>query len=258
MKSMIQSLLVFLMSVALSSTAWAQANSISSSSETDTTPLHDPQVDYPGSTEKPLTRALIAQLYALNKDGQIYQAWKILADQDDGYAQSATRIFGGGISVEKCVVESNWKLVVSAETKERYFEDYAQLYQKHYIEHLDKNLRYPNSLEIEKLYQRTDDEFGLPQSVSVDLMMNLVPEEWGRRIFFDELSSSLGIGRHARPKRWFHYTKLSEARAVPEFITAQNINVDQAKALYRKAAGLIAKCMAKKLKPKPQAEKSAE
>lgn len=241
MKSVVHSLLVFCISIS------AFANT-QASLETDTTPLNDPQVDYPGTTEQPLTRALLSKLYTLNKAGKTYDAWKVLADQGDGYAKSATKIFGGGISVEKCVVESNWKLVVSAETRERYYLEYAQLYQKHYVEHLDKNLRYPNTLEIEKLYQRTDDELGLPQSVSVDLMMNLVPEDWARRIAFDELSSSLGIGRHARPKRWFHYTKISDERAVAESITAQDISVDQAKALYRKAAGMIAKCMAKKLK----------
>jgi len=211
-------------------------------------PLHDPQVDFPGSPEKPLTRELLSRLSSLNESNQIFEAWKALAEQNDGYAESATRIFGNKITVEKCVVESNWDIVVGEEVFNRLYIPYAQLYQRHYIEFLKENRRYPNTLEIEKLYQRTDNELGLPQSVSVDLMMNLVPVDWRRRIFFDSFSNLIGVGRSAQPKLWFHYTEISDARVSSESITAQDINVDQAKQIYKKATGKVAKCMAKRLK----------
>lgn len=243
--------LILLASLSLSVTAVANQSAQLSRDEM-LAPLHNPQADYPGSPERPITRSLLMQLRQLNDSGEVFQAWRLLAKQKDGYAQSATRIFGEDITVERCVVESNWKLVVGTEVRERLYVPYAQAYQKHYIDYLEANLRYPTTLDIEKMYQRTDDELGLPQSVSVDLMMNLVPEDWGRKIFFDELSSVLQIGRPAYPKRWFHYTNISDARAVPESIVAQDITVDQAKKLYKKAAGEIAKCMAQKLKPTPR------
>lgn len=217
-------------------------------------PLHDPQADYPGSPEKPLTRTLISQLSELNSSGRVFEAWLLLAQQNDGYAKSATRIFGKKITVEKCVVEGNWKNVVGEEVRSKLYLPYAQLYQHYYIEFLKTQHRYPNTLEIETMYRNADDALGLPQSVSVDLMMNLVPTDWKRRIFFDDFSSLLGIGQDASPKYWYHYTKISPARVSKEFITAQDIDQDQAKKIYKKSAGTVAKCMAKKLKPSSSRE----
>lgn len=219
-------------------------------------PLHDPQLDYPGSPEKALTENLILELISLNDSNQIYSAWHVLAKQNDGYAKSATRIFGNKITVERCVVESNWKLVVGRKVKNEKYFLYAKQFQRHYIDYLQTNRRYPNSLEIEKMYQQTDDEFELPQSVSVDLMMNLVPTDWKFRVFFDNFSSLIKIGQNETPKLWYHYTKLSSARTVSQFITANDITTEQAKKNYKNMAKKVASCMAKKIKsksdPQPQ------
>lgn len=211
--------------------------------------LNNPQRDYPGSPEKPLTLALIAELYSRNEAGQVLAAWEMLAAQKDGYARSATKIFGKKITVGKCVVESNWDVVVGKQVRDLLFDAYAELYQRTYIEFLDKNHRYPNSLEIEILYRNADEALGLPQSVSVDLMLNAVPAEWRKRFFFDRFSSLIGIGRMVEAKRWYDYTELSKERQVQESIAADNITADEAKAIYRKTTALVAKCMAKKLKP---------
>lgn len=215
------------------------------------TALHNPQADYPGSPEKALTASIINELYTRNSNGQILEAWQLLAAQKDGYAHSAVKIFGKKITVEKCVVLSNWEVVVGKEVRNRLYEPYAKLYQKSYIDFLNDNHRYPNSLEIEKLYRNADDALGLPQSVSVDLLLNAVPADWKKRIFFDDLSTALGIGRAAEQKRWYDYTKLSPARVTRESIAADNVNAEQAKAIYRKTTKVIAKCMLKKLKANP-------
>lgn len=214
----------------------------------DEMPLNDPQADYPGSPEKPLTRGLLKKLKDLNQSEKILEAWQLLASQKDGYAKSATRIFGDSITVEKCVVEGNWKMVVGDEARAVLYLPYAKLYQRYYIEYLETNLRYPNTLDIEKMYQQADIDFGLPQSVSVDLMMNLIPTDWNRRKIFDEISTLAGVGRKAHPKLWYHYTDISDARISPDSITAEDLNVDQAMALYRRANKRVAKCMIKKLK----------
>lgn len=219
-----------------------------STSFADNFALNDPQRDYPGSPENPLTQSLITELYSRNEAGQVLAAWEILAAQKDGYAHSATKIFGKKITVGKCVVESNWDVVVGKQVRDQLFDAYAKLYQRTYIEFLDKNHRYPNSLEIEMLYRNSDEALGLPQSVSVDLMLNAVPAEWRKRLFFDRFSSLIGIGRNVEPKRWYDYTELSNERQVQESIAANNITADEAKAIYRKTTGRVAKCMVKKLK----------
>lgn len=212
--------------------------------------LNDPQVDYPGSSEKPLTQELISELYKLNNAGDVLAAWKLLSSQNDGYAYSAAKIFGDRTAVGKCVVEENWKIVVGEDVRQKLYHPYAQLYQRSYIEFLDTNHRYPNSLEIEILYRNADDALGLPQSVSVDLLFNAVPSDWGTRVFFDRLSSLVGVGNLVNDKHWYDYTKLGSARVVNDSIAAQNLDVAQAKAIFKKTAGRVAKCMLQILKPR--------
>ena len=201
------------------------------------------------SPEKPLTANLIQRLYELNKTDQVLTAWQILAEQKDGYAISAAKIFGHSITVGKCVVEGNWKVVVGEEVRTRLYKSYAKLYQRSYIEFLDLNLRYPNTLEIEKLYQSADDAMGLPQSVSVDLLLNAVPGDWKKRVFFDRLSSLIGVGRLANDKRWYHYTQISEERIIEESIVANNVTTEEAMAIFEKTTAEVTKCMVKKLIP---------
>jgi hypothetical protein len=238
----------FAMAESPASPSLVQQSSQAGDGSSDEMPLNDPQADYPGSPEKPLTRGLLNKLKELNQSEKILEAWTLLAAQKDGYAKSATRIFGDSITVEKCVVEGNWKMVVGDEARAVLYLPYAKLYQRYYIEFLETNLRYPNTLDIEKMYQQADIDFGLPQSVSVDLMMNLVPTDWTRRKIFDEISSLAHVGRKAHPKLWYHYTDISDARISPDSITAEDLNVDEAKALYRRANKKVAKCMIKKLK----------
>jgi hypothetical protein len=221
------STLVFVMLTFLSSLLWAQ---------------------YPGSPEKALTATLISKLYELNDAGQVFQAWKLLADQKDGYAVSAADIFGDKITVGKCVVQSNWKIVVGEEVRARLYQTYARSFQRSYIDFLNAHDRYPNSLEIELLYQNADDALGLPQYVSVDLLLNVIPDDWQKRVFFDRLSSFLGVGRLADNKHWYDYTKLSKARVVPESILAKNITVAEAEAIFEQDTRLVTKCMVRILK----------
>src|ERR1700692_3120421 len=171
--------------------------------------LNDPQTDYPGSPELPLTQDLITKLYELNESGNVFDAWALLAKQHDGYAISAAKIFGNHTTVGKCVVESNWTVVVGDDVKKRLYNTYAQFYQYSYIRFLDQNHRYPNSFEIENLYMKADNGLGLPEVVSVDLLFNTIPSDWQRRVFFDRLSSLLGVGKMVTDKRWYDYTKLS-------------------------------------------------
>lgn len=234
MKKLILSLVMILSFVGLSASAEV---------------LNNPQADYPGSPEIPLTRELIAKLYQLNKAGNVLDAWELLATQNDGYAISAAAIFGDDITVGKCVVEQNWRVVVGDEVRARLYHSYAKLYQYSYIRFLDRNHRYPNSLDIEKLYQKADDALGLPQSVSVDLLFNTIPADWKTRVFFDRLSSLVGVGNMVMEKRWYDYTELSYARVVSQSITAKDVNVRQAKDIFKKTAALVAKCMARILKP---------
>jgi hypothetical protein len=124
--------------------------------------------------ELPITPVLIEDLKKLNISGEIHAAWLMLASMKDGYAESAADIVGKATTVGKCVVEENWRVVVGEETRKTLLPQYAQYYQKSYIDFLEKNQRYPTSLEIEYLYRNADDAFELPQAVSVDLLFNSV------------------------------------------------------------------------------------
>lgn len=211
-------------------------------------PLHNPQADYPGSPELPLTAVLIDQLHKLNSDGKIYEVWALLAGQKDGYAQSAVRIFGEKLTLQKCTVVSNWKVVVGDEVRAQHFDRYAQVFQQHYISFLNQNHKYPNTVEIEKMYQQTNADMHLPQRISVDLMFNTIPENWDLRQFLDELGAVLGFGRYAKKMRWYHYIDISEARTSTEMVKIEGASVAEMKKNYKATSKEIARCMFRKLK----------
>lgn len=230
----------FLMAIVLNATAQSPTQ--------NEIPLHDPQMDYPGSPELPLTASLIDKLFKLNSDGKIYDVWALLAAQKDGYAQSAVRIFGEKLTLQKCTVVSNWKVVVGEEVRAQHFDRYAQVFQHHYISYLNQNHKYPSTVEIEKMYQQTNTDMNLPQRISVDLMFNTVPENWDLRQFLDGLGAVLGFGRYAKKMRWYHYIDISEARMSTEMIQIEGASIPEMKKNYKQTSKEIARCMFRKLK----------
>ena len=195
--------------------------------------------------EKPVTDELIAQVQELNQKNEVLSAWKILAGQGDGYAKTAGKIFSEEVTLEGCIVRANWDNIVGKSVRRELFGKYAQLYQSHYIEFLNVNRNYPHTADIEKMYQIADDELGLPQSVSVDLMLNLVPVESIRKFFSDGFSNLIFFGGFSFSKKWYQFTKISKSRISEEFITAQDITPRQADKIMWRTARKAGSCWLK-------------
>ena len=111
--------------------------------------------------------------YEFNKEGNIPAAYNEFAKIGDTYAVAATKIFDTSrVTMERCVIQAHWLNVVGADEKDKYFDKYGKRYQHNYIDLVCKNKKLPKTDQIEKLYGDTLKDMDLPDSLSIDKVLN--------------------------------------------------------------------------------------
>jgi hypothetical protein len=150
-----------------------------------------------------------------NKNGKITEGYLELAKLGDSYAEAASKIFDNSKdTLERCVIQAHWLTVVGGETKDKYFDRYGKQYQSNYIELVCKERKLPKTDRIEKLYGDTLLFMGLPDSLSIDKILNRQPKNsWFRytqNLFCNIMS---GKGVHYKEGEWYDAIALGSDRS---------------------------------------------
>lgn len=182
----------------------------------------------------------------------LYETWKILSP-GDSYARTATKIFSPIVTLEGCLIRAQWDNVVGREVREERFEEFGFKYQQKYILFLLLNDRLPNTFEIEHLYIDTADSMGLSRNILVDLLLNTLPEDSGRKFLVDALSSMIHFGGFSITKRWYDFVGIKAERISNEF-EVLDLDPKLAKKIYLKTVRKSFSCWHKRADPDTENE----
>lgn len=173
----------------------------------------------------------------------LFETWKILSP-GDAYARTATKIFSPTVTLEGCLIRAQWDTATGKEVRQEKFQEFGFKYQQKYILFLLLNDRLPNTLEIEHLYMDTADSMNLPRLILIDLLLNTLPENSGRKFLVDAMSSFIHFGGFSITKRWYDFTGIKADRISNDF-EVLDIDPKTAKKIYLKTVRKSTKCWLK-------------
>ncbi|HEY9078809.1 hypothetical protein [Magnetovibrio sp.] len=124
-------------------------------------------------SDRKVSRKALQKAYELHHQGRIAEAYAVLAREGDEYAADAAQILGSEPSFFKSVVENYWDLAVGAKIRKDKWIPTARQHQKQYLDGMRENQAHlPKSNFIEESYKTAAELNELPETVSVDLVLN--------------------------------------------------------------------------------------
>lgn len=151
---------------------------------------------------------------AYNEQGKITEGYKLFASLGDSYAAAASKIFDSSkVTMERCVIQSHWIRVVGFDTKDKLFDQYGKQYQSNYIELVCNVKKLPRTARIERLYGDTLKDMKLPDSLSIDKVLNRQPRGSAYRkfqnLFCNVMNGSLSLEKNGE---WYDAISIDRGR----------------------------------------------